>query len=106
MWLRQLLAEIGYGQKEPTVLHEDNAGCIFIANNANSSVKTKHIGIQVHFVRECVKSQEVRMVKVASAFNLADFLTKALGRIAFLRNAGKVVKEVSHEGTNILSKSG
>ncbi len=45
VWLRQLLKDMGYEQKAPTILHEDNQGCIMLSKNPVYHARTKHIDI-------------------------------------------------------------
>ena len=47
-----------------------------IARNPVFHSKTKHIGIQYHFVREVVEEGIVNMQKIDTKVNLADALTK------------------------------
>ena len=87
VYLRRLLSDLGYPQEQPTVIYEDNQGCIAMSNNPVMHKRTKHIDIRYHFVREHVESQEIRLEYVASEHQLADLLTKPLGavRMAMLR---------------------
>jgi hypothetical protein len=78
IWIRLLLKEMGFEQKEPTILNEDNQGCIRLSANDNSHQRTKHIDIKHHFVRERVKSGEIKLEYVNTKENLADMQTKAL----------------------------
>ena len=66
----------------------DGAANVFCDNEAvckNSSVaesvlKKKHNSIAYHKVRECVAARIIRIYKEDSESNLADILTKSLGR--------------------------
>jgi hypothetical protein len=77
-WLKTLLAELGEEIKEPTPIYEDNEACIRIAENPVISQRSKSIDIKYHVVRHYVKEKEFKMVKVSTADQLADFLTKAV----------------------------
>ncbi|GKB92411.1 NBS-containing resistance-like protein [Tanacetum coccineum] len=46
--------------------------------------RTKHIEIDIHFVREYVASGEVRVLHVPSRFQYADIFTKGLPTALFL----------------------
>ena len=59
IWLRRFLGELGQKQVGPTVIFEDNKGCIDLSKNPVHHNQTKHIDIQYHFVRKKVKSEEV-----------------------------------------------
>lgn len=83
VWLRRLLAEIGYPEKGPTLLWEDNQGTIAIARNPVSHGRTKHIDIRHHFVREAVINKIVDLKYCPTEYMVADILTKALPRPRF-----------------------
>ena len=76
--LRLLLRDLGFEQKEPTVIFEDNQGCIALSDNPVFHKRTKHIDIRYHFIRERVASGEVELKYVATEHQLADLLTKGL----------------------------
>ena len=48
MWSRQFLEELGYPQKSPTTVHEDNKSTITIISNGNDKGRTKHMDIPYH----------------------------------------------------------
>ena len=64
-------------------------------NTKISQLKKKHNAIAYHWVQECVIAEIVRFAHVNSVSNLADFLTKPLGTVAFWR----VVKPVVFKAT-------
>ena len=45
--------------------------------------RTKHIDTRYHFIRECVSDGVVELEHVSTDDQLADILTKPLGRIRF-----------------------
>ena len=47
--------------------------------------RTKYIDIKQHAVRDDVKFGDLKISKVATGDNLADLMTKALGKIKFAR---------------------
>ena len=62
---------------------EDNEGAIAIAENPISNSNSKHIDVRHHFLRELVERREISITHVASKFQHADFLTKALHKDLF-----------------------
>ena len=66
VWLRSLLAAMGLEQKEATKLHEDNQGSISMSKNPKSHLRTKHIDIKFHYVREAVEKKEVNIIYCAT----------------------------------------
>ena len=85
--IRRLLGDLEFQQEQPTVIYEDNQGCIALSANPVLHQRTKHIDIRYHFTREKVESGEVVLQYVATEHQLADLLTKALlsFRVAYLR---------------------
>jgi hypothetical protein len=81
--LRLKLSEMGYPQQTKTVIFEDNQPAIHVATNPVTSVKSKHIDIKYHFIREKVEAGVVAVEYVASEDNPADCLTKPLEKIKF-----------------------
>ena len=80
VWLRALLADMGYEQQHATVLHCDNRGCMALAKNPTLHARTKHIAMRHHFIREKVESGEIKQVYCPTEDMVADLLTKGLGR--------------------------
>ena len=59
VWLRSLLGDISFVQKEPTVIKEDNQGTIALSRNTKYHPRTKHIDIKYHFIRDKVEKKEL-----------------------------------------------
>jgi hypothetical protein len=91
VYLRALLNDIGFTQTKPTVIYEDNTGCIALSKNPTSYKRTKHIDIKYHYIREQVQSKQLVLQYISSNNQLADILTKALGRTQFERLAKLIV---------------
>lgn len=80
IWLRNLLTELQHPQSAPTIIREDNQGCIALSKNPVFHSRTKHLDIQAHFIREQCRTAQVQLVYCPTQDNIADFLTKALHR--------------------------
>ena len=52
MWLRQHLDTLGLKSLEPTLVFEDNAGCIEIAKNPSNYKGTRQLETKFFFVRD------------------------------------------------------
>ncbi|XP_066392281.1 uncharacterized mitochondrial protein AtMg00810-like [Miscanthus floridulus] len=50
---------------------------------AMKRVLSKHIDVRYHYIRECVKESSVKLESIGTIEELADILTKALGRERF-----------------------
>lgn len=82
-WLRTLLVEIGFDIKEPTIIHEDNQSCIKIAESSGEHKRMKHINVKYNFIREAIENGEIRLKYLQSNEQIADIMTKGLGKILF-----------------------
>jgi hypothetical protein len=80
LWQRSLLEEASMEQAEQAILWSDNQAAIAIAKNPEHHARTKHIDINLHFLRDYVESGTISIQHVSSKNNIADILTKALSR--------------------------
>jgi hypothetical protein len=80
------LSELGFQQEEPTVVHEDSASMIALAEAFNGNHKrVKYYMVRINFLIEQVKNKVIKMKHVSSEANVADILTKPLGPCDFIR---------------------
>ncbi len=63
----------------PVVIYCDNISSILLTNNPIYSVRTKHINVQYHFIREKVLRREINLIHVSIEDQVVDIFTKALG---------------------------
>ena len=78
-FLIHLLKTMGIPVELPVIIRVDNIGAIFMAENASTSERTKHIDLRTSFVREMIVDKEVKIIFVKSEENKSDGLTKNLG---------------------------
>ncbi|KAJ1586562.1 hypothetical protein NDA11_002338 [Ustilago hordei] len=81
LFLKQLLRSIGIATGTPTV-YSDNTGCIQVSKDPAQHWKLKHIDTKYHFIRNNVQEGRVQIKYVDTTRNLADVLTKPIGRQA------------------------
>jgi hypothetical protein len=74
----QLLQTINIEVELPVKVHVDNIGAIWLANNQNTSERTKHVDIRTHFVREFIVNEMIDIVFVKSEDNDSDIFNKNL----------------------------
>ena len=86
-----MLMELGFGQRQATVLLSDNQAAIAIASADQHHARTKHIDIKHHFIREPVIKETLRMEWIAGSEQQADILTKPLGRLLFVKLRDRVL---------------
>jgi len=80
VFLRALLKDLGFEQLGSTRIYVDNTGAINMAKNPVISKKSKHIDLRFHYLRHMVASEAVELVHVNTEDNVADMLTKSLGK--------------------------
>lgn len=87
--LRQFAKSLELDISTPTLMYEDNQGCIAIANNATCNSRTKHIDIAYHKIRDEIKNNQVALKYIPTSKQEADILTKPLTGPTFvnLRNS-------------------
>jgi hypothetical protein len=85
------------GAKVPVpTIKIDNTAAIALARNPALHDRSKHIDIKFHFIRECVERGDIYLEHVGTGDELADILTKPLGRLQFQELRGSIrVVEVS-----------
>ena len=79
-FVRQFLLElkVGIPEKVITFLFGDNKGANQLANYPITTARNRHIRLQYHTIREYVERKELTVLKIATAKNPADALTKSL----------------------------
>ena len=76
MFLRQLLTELSIALPLPTLMMEDNKGCIAFAKNSMTTRKSKHINVKLHFVRDAISTDVVVMQWCSTHDMIANILKK------------------------------
>lgn len=76
-----------------TVLFCDNKSSIMLSKSNQNSKRSKHIDIKHHYLKDLVLNKEIIIEYVSTDQNLADILTKSLGKetFLFLRNMSCIV---------------
>lgn len=94
IWLYMLLRSMGINVRRPCVVYEDNSAALKIANNVTAMKRTKHIDVWHHFLREHVNQGTIRILTVSTKEQLADVMTKVLGKELFLRFRDFITSDV------------
>jgi len=77
-WIRNLLLELHCPITTTTLVYCDNVNVIYLSGNPVQHQRTKHIEMDIHFVREKVAGGQVRVLHVLSRYQIADIFTKVL----------------------------
>jgi hypothetical protein len=82
-WLRQLLMELHAPLRRATVVFCDNISAVYMSSNPVQHQRTKHIEIDLHFVRDQVALGQVKVLHVPTSSQYADIFTKGLPSSVF-----------------------
>ena len=86
IWLRQLLKDIGFEQKRPTLIMIDNQSATVLTKNAEFHQKKKYIDVKYHFIRCHVTEGSIKPIYVSTSEQLDDVFTKPLPPRKFKKN--------------------
>ena len=78
LWITYLFKELKVSLLQSPVLYCDNKSAEALASNPKYHSKTKHIELDLHFIREHVSRKELQINHVPSCDQVADILTKPL----------------------------
>lgn len=81
--IKGILHELSYNINDGINIYEDNTGAICLAKNGKFSKNSKHIDISYHFVNDYQKKRIINVTKINTDDQLADILTKPLGKEKF-----------------------
>jgi hypothetical protein len=84
LWLLKLQSDLGSAQYS-IVIRGDNQAALTLISNKVVSMKSKHIDIQFHFVRELAARGDVTFQYITTEEQVADVFTKALPEVKFLK---------------------
>nr|GEW60516.1 ribonuclease H-like domain-containing protein [Tanacetum cinerariifolium] len=82
-WLRNLHRELHSPLSTATLVYCDNVSAVYMSGNPVQHQWTKHIEINIHFVRDMVTAGQVRVFHVPSHYQYADIFTKGLPSALF-----------------------
>jgi hypothetical protein len=90
VWLKRLLDDIEGTNVQQPVLKMDNKSAIALSKNPVLHDRSKHIDTKFHFIRQCVEDGRICLDYVRTHEQMADILTKSLGRARFCELRDKI----------------
>ncbi|KAH7858787.1 hypothetical protein Vadar_028059 [Vaccinium darrowii] len=90
VWLSRLLSDLIDEEPKAVTLNIGNKSAIALCKNPVFHDRSKHIETRYHFIRECIEDGRIAVEYMATNNQLADILTKALGRVKFLELRDKI----------------
>ena len=82
LWLARLLSDLLGRDAEAVELRVDTKSALALAKNSVLH-EHSHIRVKYHFIRGCLEEGSVKASYINTKDQLADLLTKSLGRIKF-----------------------
>ena len=78
----------------------DSKSALTLAKNPVFHERSKHIRLRHHFIRGCLEDGSIKASYINTTDQLADLLTKPLGRIKFLKLCFRIgLAQRSHKTT-------
>ena len=90
IWMQSLFHELGCPISTTATLWCENVGAIYLSVNPVFHARTKHIELDYHFVCEQIQLGKLQAKFISSDDQVADILTKPLGRLPFERHRDKL----------------
>ena len=95
--LNTTVMRIGYAKQRPISVYEDNQSAIYFSRNNTDNLRTKHIDVQYHFVREQLVAGLMSILKIPTKENTADLLTKPLSTEVHWRHMATLMVNIYPE---------
>nr|CCI55340.1 PH01B019A14.9 [Phyllostachys edulis] len=101
LWLARLLGDLLGRDAEAVELRVDSKSALALAKNPVFHERSKHIRVRYHFIRSCLDEGSVRANYINTQDQLADLLTKSLGRIKFQELRARIgMAQIPHKETH------
>ena len=86
LYLRMVLGDVGFEQKQPTTVYEDNKGVIHVTQASKPTKRMRHVETRHFAILQWIQKDLIRVKKIDTSDNSSDVLTKATGRVIFYRH--------------------
>ena len=98
IYFRELLSEINIIQNKPTKLYMDSKSGIQLCETMKNNFRTRHMTVNVAFIREQINARIVELIFVRDEYNVADILTKLpLSKERHMINTRRILEGFTHE---------
>jgi hypothetical protein len=100
LWLVRLLGDLLGRDTGAVKLRVDSKSALALAKNTIFHERSKHIRVRYHFSRGCLEEGSFKACYINTKEQLADLLTKSLGRIKFHELCSRIgMVQLSHKTT-------
>jgi hypothetical protein len=86
LYLRSLLADLGYPCEGPTNIYADNTAVEFIVNDSRPTNRTRHVDVQFFAVQQWRDAGLINAKRLPGPINAADSMTKPTPYDTFQRH--------------------
>ncbi|KAK3133143.1 hypothetical protein QOZ80_6AG0532910 [Eleusine coracana subsp. coracana] len=90
LWLARLLGDLLGRDTEAVELRVDSMSALALAKNPVFHERSRHIRVRYHLIRDYLKEGSIKASYINTSDQLADLLTKPLGRIKFLELCSRI----------------
>jgi hypothetical protein len=90
VWLARLLKDMVGSEVGAPRLYIDNKSAIDLCKNPVLHDRSKHIETKYHYIRDCVEKKKITVEQISTKDQLADTLTKPLGRVLFQEQRDRI----------------
>jgi hypothetical protein len=91
IYYRELMSEVGWKITTPTMIQIDNKSAIFMAQDATSQNRTRHIELKEMIISYQVEANNIRIEKIPSDENPSDHFTKNLTVVKFEKHRSTIM---------------
>jgi hypothetical protein len=95
IFARQIIKTMGVILEFPIVIHLDNTGAIYNADNYTTGQRTKHIDIRAHLIPEFMEHGVLKVVFIFSEDNRVDIKIKNTIKFLFEKHSSNYMGDVS-----------
>ena len=96
-YLRYVLKQLGYEQKEPTEIYIDNESALKIINdNTTPTERTRHMDIRFFSLQDWHEDGDLIMKHIPGQLNPSDDLTKSLGRVLHHKHCRRMMGHLNY----------
>lgn len=92
-WIRRMAIKLNLMEEQPAVIKCDNQSALRIAQSEKATARTRHLKAQNSFVLEQMDQNELELLYVKAADQLADILTKCVATSKFIINRNRILEE-------------
>ena len=101
LWLARLLSDLLGRDTGAVELRVDSKSALALAKNPVFHERSKHIRVRYHFIRSYLEEGSIKASYINTKDQLADLLTKPLGRIKFLELCSRIgMAQLPHKTTH------